>query len=165
MRTPHLARLGEAFVADNATVVGRVTLGPGTSVWYGTILRADVAAITIGRDTNVQDLSVVHPQHDEDIEIGDEVTIGHGVMLHCRSIASRSLIGMGAILLPGARIGEECLVGAGALVPMGLVVPPRSVVLGTPARIVRPVTADERREFRESAERYRQLVRAHLADE
>lgn len=163
MRKPHLAPVGGAWVADDATVTGRVTLGAGVSVWYGCVVRADVAAISIGRDTNVQDLTVIHPQHDEDVEIGEEVTIGHGVIVHCRSVGSLSLLGMGSILLPGARIGSRCLVGAGALVPMNMIVPDGSLVLGSPAKVVRPVTEREVQGFRESVARYKDLVRQHLA--
>jgi carbonic anhydrase/acetyltransferase-like protein (isoleucine patch superfamily) len=162
MREPHLNRYGDAYVADDATVTGRVTLGPDVSVWYGTVIRADVAAIAIGRRTNVQDMSVVHPQHDEDITIGEEVTIGHGVLLHCRSIGSLCLIGMGSILLPGARIGDGCLVGAGSLVTLGKTIPDRSLVMGSPAKVVRQLTDREVQDFRESAERYVALSRVHL---
>jgi carbonic anhydrase/acetyltransferase-like protein (isoleucine patch superfamily) len=164
MRLPHLHRLGDAFVADNATIVGEVELAPLVSVWYGCVVRGDVARIRIGRATNLQDLSVVHPQHDEDVTIGEEVTIGHGVMVHGRSIGSRSLIGMGAILLPGSRVGEGCIVGAGALVPMRMVIPDRTVVLGSPAKIVRAVTDAELKGFQESVERYLQLTRRHLRE-
>ncbi len=161
MRSPCLLPHGAAFVADDATIVGSVELGAGTSIWYGTVVRGDVAAIRIGRDTNVQDLCVIHPQHDEDIEIGDEVTVGHGVIIHCRTVGSRSLIGMGAILLPGARVGTQCLVGAGALVPMGMEIPDRSVVLGSPARVVRAVTDAEAAGFLDSVARYRELAVRH----
>jgi carbonic anhydrase/acetyltransferase-like protein (isoleucine patch superfamily) len=164
MRLPHLQRFGEAFVADNATIVGDVELAALVSVWYGCVVRGDVAAIKIGRATNLQDLAVVHPQHDEDVSIGEEVTIGHGVMVHGRSIGSRSLIGMGAILLPGSRIGEGCIVGAGALVPMRMVVPDRTVVLGSPAKIVRAVTDAELKGFQESVERYLGLTKRHLRE-
>jgi carbonic anhydrase/acetyltransferase-like protein (isoleucine patch superfamily) len=164
LRQPCLLRVGEAFVADNATVVGAVRLDAGVSVWYGTVIRGDVAAIHIGRATNVQDLSVVHPQHDEDIEVGEEVTIGHGVMVHGRRVGRRSLIGMGAILLPGSVVGEECIVGAGALVTLRMHIPDRSVVMGAPARVVRAVSDRELAGLIESCRRYEELSRRHLRE-
>ena len=160
-RTPRLIAVDGAWVADDATVFGDVTLGAGASIWYGTVVRADVARIRIGARTNVQDLSVVHPQHDEDVEIGADVTIGHGVMAHGRVIGDGSLIGIGAILLAGSRIGEECLIGAGALIPAGKVIPPRSVVVGSPGKVVRQVTEDDLRMFRENIARYVELARRH----
>lgn len=151
-----------AYVADNATVVGKVALGARASIWYGTVVRADVASITIGSETNIQDLSVVHPQHDEDVSIGDRVTIGHGALVHCRSIGDLCLIGMGSILLPGARIGNRCLVAAGALVPIGMVVPDQSLVMGSPAKVVRQVSPREIQVFQESADRYLELAVQHV---
>ncbi|MAG55968.1 MAG: gamma carbonic anhydrase family protein [Planctomycetes bacterium] len=164
MRQPHLIRYGAAFIADDATIVGDVTLGKDVNVWYGTVVRGDVAPITIGARTNLQDLTVVHPQHDEDVVVGEDCVVGHGVMLHGRTVGDRCLIGMGSILLPGSHIGDESLVAAGALVPMGMEVPPRSLVLGSPARVVRDVTSDELQMFAESVKRYLDLVREHLRD-
>jgi carbonic anhydrase/acetyltransferase-like protein (isoleucine patch superfamily) len=164
MRTPHLLRVGDAFVADNATVVGDVVLGPEVSVWYGTVIRADVASISIGARTNLQDLTLVHPQHDEDIEVGEDIVVGHGVLLHCRSVGDGSLIGMGSILLPGARIGRRCLVAAGSLVPMNMTIPDGMLVMGSPARIIRPVRDDELRMFEETVARYLALALEHLRE-
>jgi carbonic anhydrase/acetyltransferase-like protein (isoleucine patch superfamily) len=160
-RTPRLFARGDAWVADDATIWGDVTLGRDASIWYGTIVRADVARIRIGARTNIQDLSLVHPQHDEDVEIGADVTIGHGVMAHCKEIGDGCLIGIGAILLAGSRIGAESLIAAGALIPTGKVIPPRSVVIGSPGRIVRQVTDDDLKTFRENIERYVDLARRH----
>lgn len=165
MRVPHLRRHGSAFVADDATVVGRVTLAPGVSVWYGTVIRGDVASISIGRDTNVQDLTVVHPQHDEDVVVGEKVTIGHSALVHGRTVGDLCLIGMGAILLPGSRVGNCCIIGAGALVPIGMVVPDRSLVLGSPGRVVRQVTEKEVLGFQDIVDRYKGLVLDHLREE
>jgi carbonic anhydrase/acetyltransferase-like protein (isoleucine patch superfamily) len=160
-RTPRLFERGGAWIADDATIWGDVTLGRDASIWYGTVVRADVAKIRIGARTNIQDLSLVHPQHDEDVEIGADVTIGHGVMVHCRTIGDGSLIGIGAILLKGSRIGEECLIGAGTLIPNDRVIPPRSVVVGLPGKVVRQVTEDDLKIFRENVERYVALARRH----
>jgi carbonic anhydrase/acetyltransferase-like protein (isoleucine patch superfamily) len=160
-RVPRLFEKDGAWIADDATLWGDVTLGRDASIWSGTIVRADVAKIRIGDRTNIQDLSLVHPQHDEDVEIGADVTIGHGVMAHCRSIGDGCLIGIGAILLAGSRIGAHSLIAAGALVPTGKVIPPRSVVVGCPGRVVREVTEDDLKSFRENVERYVALARRH----
>ena len=164
MRTPCLLSFGEAFIADNATVVGNVALARNVSVWYGTVIRGDVARIRIGEGTNIQDLTVVHPQHDEDIDVGERVVIGHNVMVHGRTIGSDSLIGMGAILLPGSRIGSGCIIGAGSLIPMNTLIPDGSLALGSPARIIRPVSPSERTMIRETCERYLDLVKVHLRE-
>lgn len=150
-------------VADGAVVIGDVSLGNLSSIWCGCVVRADVAAIRIGTATNIQDLTVIHPQHDEDVEIGDEVTVGHKAVIHCRRVGSLSLIGIGAVLLPGAVVGEKCIVGAGALVTLGLQIPDRSLVLGSPARVVRRLRPDEIEGLYESAERYVHLARHHGA--
>jgi len=134
---------GLAFVADTARVVGQVTLGRGASVWYGSVLRGDDAKIVVGENVNVQDLSVLHPNVGVDLVIGDLVSIGHGAVVHCRSVGARTLVGIGSRILAGAVIGEGCLVGAGALVPEGKTIPPRSVVLGLPGKIVRQTTDEE----------------------
>ncbi|MFO0984759.1 MAG: gamma carbonic anhydrase family protein [Planctomycetota bacterium] len=156
-----LASHGTALVACNATVVGRVDLSADVSVWYGCVLRGDDAAIRIGAFTNVQDLTVIHGDPGEDIDIGQHVTVGHRAMLHMRSIGDRALIGMGAILLARSVIGRECIIAAGALVPEGKVIPDRSVVVGVPGKIVRQVTDDEARGFVKHAEKYRHLAETH----
>jgi carbonic anhydrase/acetyltransferase-like protein (isoleucine patch superfamily) len=164
LRVPHLVRYGDAFVADNATVVGDVTLGADVSVWYGTVIRADVAKISIGSRTNVQDLTMIHPQHDEDVEIGADVTIGHAAVVHGRKIGDRCLIGIKAVLLPGSEIGEGSIVAAGALVPLGKIVPPRSLVVGMPCKIVRTTTDEEYAALLDSAERYVLYAKRHLRE-
>lgn len=162
MRRPCLLPWGEGFAADDATIWGDVVLGARASVWYGCVVRGDVARIRIGAETNIQDLSVVHPQHDEDVLVGDRVVIGHNAMVHGRTIGDDSLIGMGAILLPGSRVGRGCIVGAGALVPMDMVVPDGHLALGHPARVVRPVGESEAAMIRETKDRYLRLCRQHL---
>lgn len=153
-RVPHLKRIDSALIADNATVTGDVTLKEDVSVWYGTVIRGDVASITIGARTNVQDLVMIHPQHDEDVTLGEEITIGHAAVIHGRVIEDRCLIGIKAILLPGSIIGEGSIIGAGTLIPQGRVIPPRSLVVGTPGRIVREVSDEEYAAILDSAERY-----------
>ena len=164
MRKPRLELHGGVFLADDCTVVGEVTLGRDASVWYGVVIRGDVAAIRIGDRTNVQDTAVIHPQHDEDVSIGEEVTIGHAAVVHGRVVESRCLIGIKSVLLPGSVIGEGSIVAAGALVPEGRIVPPRSLVVGMPARVVRAVTDDELAAIVDSARRYVDYARSPLED-
>jgi len=163
MREPHLETLGAAFVADNATIVGDVTLGADTSVWYGTVIRGDVAPITIGECTNIQDLTMVHPQHDEDVQVGSRVTVGHAAVIHGRIIGDDCLIGIKSVLLPGSVIGDGSVIAAGALVPQGMIIPPRSLVVGLPGRVIRDVTDEEYAALIDSAERYVGYAREHLA--
>jgi len=150
------------FLATNATLVGKVVLGDGCSVWFGAVLRGDVGSITVGARTNIQDLTMVHMTLDvSNTRIGDDVTIGHSAVLHGCEIGDRCLVGMGAILLDNVKVGEECVIGAGALLPQRMVVPPRSLVLGRPARVVRQVNEDERRMGLEGAERYLAYVKQY----
>jgi carbonic anhydrase/acetyltransferase-like protein (isoleucine patch superfamily) len=149
-----------AFVHDSAEVIGRVVLGPGVSLWPLTVLRGDVDAIIVGADTNIQDLSMVHCDYGRPTRIGRGVTIGHGAVIHGARIADGCLIGMGATVLE-CSIGRESLVGAGALVPKGVRIPARSLVLGLPAKVVRPLTAAELRRLKESAAVYKKLARQH----
>lgn len=132
------------FVAENAAVIGDVELGDDCSVWFATTVRGDVNAIRIGAGTNVQDNCTIHvTHHDWPTVIGEHVTIGHGAIVHGCTVGDGALIGMGSRVLDGAVVGESALVGAGALVPEGMQVPPRTLVLGVPARVKRPLTGDE----------------------
>ena len=132
------------FVAENAVLVGDVSLGEDSSIWYGTVLRGDVHRIRIGARTNIQDNCTLHVTNGTwPIEIADEVTIGHGVIAHGCTIGRAALIGMGSRILDGAVIGELALIGAGALVSEGMRIPPRTLALGMPARVKRDLTADE----------------------
>jgi carbonic anhydrase/acetyltransferase-like protein (isoleucine patch superfamily) len=138
-------RLGERiFVAENAAIIGDVTLGDDCSIWYSATLRGDVNAIRIGARTNVQDNCTIHVTHLQwPTVIGEEVTIGHGAIVHGCTVERGALIGMGSRVLDGAVVGESALVGAGALVPEGMKVPPRMLVVGVPARVKRPLTDEE----------------------
>lgn len=160
MREPRLEVVGGAMLADDCTVTGDVTLGEDVSVWYGTVIRGDVAPISIGARTNVQDLTMIHPQHDEDVTLGEQITVGHAAVVHCRVIESRCLIGIKAVLLPGVVIGEGSIVAACALVTQDTVIPPRSLVVGTPGKVVRSVTDEEYASLIDSAERYVDYARA-----
>jgi carbonic anhydrase/acetyltransferase-like protein (isoleucine patch superfamily) len=160
----HLApreEFGAGLVATTAAVMGRVTLSADSSVWYGAVLRGDDDSIELGARSNVQDNSVVHPLEGMPTRIGDDVTIGHGAIVHCETIGDRCLIGMGAILLGGARIGAECIIGAGTLVKENAVIPPRSLVVGSPHRVVRAVTDDEVAKILASAREYVTKAASH----
>ena len=161
----HHPRLGQgAWVAPSAQVMGQVTLGDAANIWYGSVLRGDVGTITIGPRTNIQDLSVVHVTTGlYDTVLGADITVGHRVILHGCTVANEVLVGMGAILLDGAQVGEQCIVGAGATITQGKVIPPRSLVLGAPARVVRTVSDNEIMHIRASAAHYVELAGRHAA--
>jgi gamma-carbonic anhydrase len=152
-----------AFVAPNATVLGDVTLGAKSSVWYGSVLRGDINSIEIGEGTNIQDLTMVHLADDYGVKVGKFCTIGHSVIVHACEIDDECLIGMGATVLDGARIGAQCIVGANALVTQRFVAPPGSMILGSPARVVRPLTPEERAGIRKWALKYISVAEAHAA--
>jgi carbonic anhydrase/acetyltransferase-like protein (isoleucine patch superfamily) len=134
---------GDYWVAPGASVIGKVRLEKGASIWFGSVLRGDNELILVGEDTNIQDLSVLHTDHGSPLTIGRRCVIGHKVMLHGCTIGDNTLIGIGAIVLNNARIGNHCLVGANSLVTEGKVFPDRSLILGSPARVVRPINEAE----------------------
>jgi carbonic anhydrase/acetyltransferase-like protein (isoleucine patch superfamily) len=151
----HTPELGEgAWVAESATVLGRVVLGPAASVWYGAVLRGDNDLITLGARTNIQDGSVLHTDLGKPLTLGADVTIGHQVMLHGCTVGDGALVGIQAIVLNGARIGRHCLVGAGALVTEGKEFPDGVLILGRPAKVVRALTAHEIAELQSAAGHY-----------
>lgn len=135
-----MLQIGETFIAANATVLGDVLLGPGVNIWYGCILRGDLARITLGARVNLQDGCIVHTDFDAPMDIEDDVAVGHRALLHGRKIGRGTLIGMGAILLSGSEIGAESLVAAGTLIPERKVFPPRSVIMGSPGKVIRMAT-------------------------
>jgi len=132
-----------AWVADNATLIGRVTLGPGASVWFGAVLRADNEPIVIGARSNVQENAVLHTDPGRPLTVGEDVTIGHLAMLHGCTVGDGSLVGMRAVLLNGATLGRGCLVGAGSLVTEDKAFDDGSLVIGTPARLLRRLSAEQ----------------------
>ncbi len=152
-----------AFVAPGAWLIGDVTLGPEASVWYNSVLRGDTSPIVLGRRVNLQDLSMIHVDADWPATIGDEVTIGHAAVIHGATIAPCVLIGMRSVILSGATIGEGSIVGAGALIPERREIPPRSLVIGVPGRVVREVTDAEVAAIGHSAAHYWELAQAHRA--
>ena len=144
-----------AWVADSAEVIGNVELAEAANVWFGVIIRGDnQEAIRIGRATNIQDCSVLHADGGIPLTLGDEVTIGHKVMLHGCTVGDGSLIGMGSIVLNGARIGKNCLVGAGSLVTEGKEFPDGSMILGSPAKVVRALSPEQAQGLRRIAVHY-----------
>lgn len=132
-----------AFVAETATVRGDVTVGKGSSIFFGAVVRTELVPITIGEDTNIQDNCILHTDAGFPLSVGSGCTIGHGTILHGCTVGDNTLIGMGAIVLNGAVIGRDCIVGAGSLVPQGMVIPDGSMAFGSPAKIRRPLTEEE----------------------
>ncbi len=158
--TPKLGR--DVFVAPSAVLIGRVSIGDESSVWFGSVLRGDVGSITIGTRTNIQDLTIIHMTGGvSDARIGDEVTVGHGVILHGCDVGHRCLVGMGSLLLDNVQVGDESVIGAGSLLTPRMVVPPRSLVLGRPAKVIRPATDEEIRLGVEGARRYVENARKY----
>ncbi len=150
--SPRIAQ--SAWVADSAQVIGNVVLAEDVSIWFGTIIRGDTETITIGYGSNIQDASVLHADIGKPLTIGDNVTVGHKVMLHGCTIGDESLIGIGAIVLNGAVIGKNCLVGAGALVTEGKEFPDGSMIIGSPAKAVRQLTPEQIEGLKLSARHY-----------
>lgn len=143
-----------AWVADSAQVMGAVSIEADASVWFGTTVRGDTEHITIGEGANIQDGSVLHADHGMPLTVGKHVTVGHMVMLHGCTIGDESLIGIGAVVLNGAKIGKNCLVGAGSLVTEGKEFPDGSMIMGTPAKVVRQLTPEQIEGLRRSAQHY-----------
>ena len=153
-----------AFAAENAVVTGDVTLGEDVGIWFSCVVRGDDAPLSVGARTNIQDLTMIHADTGVPNRIGEEVTIGHGCVLHGAEVEDRCLIGMGAVLLGGSKIGTESIIAAGALVKEGAEIPPRSLVVGVPGRIIREVTDEEVAMIRDSAQGYVDKVAQYLED-
>jgi len=159
--TPDIA--DTAWVADSAQVIGNVTLSENASVWFGAILRGDTERITIGKNSNVQDGTVIHADPGYPATLADGVTVGHRVMLHGCTVGEGSLIGIGAVLLNGAKIGKHCLVGAGALVTEGKEFADGSMIIGSPAKVVRMLTPEQIEGMKRSALHYVENARRFKA--
>lgn len=149
------------FVAENAAVVGEVVLGEESSIWYGVAIRSDMDKTIIGNKTNIQENSTVHNDFGIPTVIGDGVTIGHNCIIHGCTINNNVLIGMGSIILNGAEIGEETIIGAGSLVTQNKVIPSGVLCMGSPAKIIRELTEEEKKSIRESAKHYVELANLH----
>jgi len=153
------------FLAETCAVIGDVEIGDETSIWYGTVIRGDVMPIRIGARTSVQDNTVVHVTAGRyGTTIGNDCTIGHGAIIHACTVEDFCLIGMGSVILDGARIGRGSLVGAGALVTPGTDIPPDSLVIGSPAKVKRPINEREREQIVFGAAHYVELTRRYLAE-
>lgn len=153
-----------AFVADNASVIGSVELGSGSSVWFGAVVRGDDSTITIGNNSNVQDSTTLHSDEFNKITVGEGVTIGHNAVVHGCTIGDNSVVGMNSTVLNGAVIGKNCLIGAGAVVTENKVFPDNSLIIGVPAKAVRQLTEEEIEGNRLNAAHYCELARQYAAE-
>ena len=149
------------YIMESAEIIGEVTIGEHSSVWSKAVIRADDAPIKIGKNTNIQDMCVTHTDPGRPLEIGDNVTIGHGAMLHCRRVGSYCVIGMGAMLLDGVEIGEYSVIAAGTVVTENKKIPPRSLVMGIPGKIVREIKDEDIKRIEQGAQDYLRLAKAH----
>lgn len=152
------------FVASSADLIGRVTMGSNSSVWFNTTLRGDINEITIGANSNIQDNVVIHLADDFGCHVGEWVTVGHSAILHACTIEDEVLVGMGAIVLDGAVVGSRSIIGAGALVTGGTHIPPGSLVLGSPAKVVRALSEDEQSKVKDWAIKYVVQSRIYLKE-
>lgn len=150
------------YVAEGAAIIGDVTIGQGSSVWFNTVLRGDIEKIRVGKYTNIQDNSTVHVMGDHETVIGDYVTVGHGAIIHGSTVGNNCLIGMGAILLGYCQIGENTIIAAGALVPERAKIPPNCLIMGCPGKIVRALREDEIRALKDSAVHYNVIAQKYM---
>lgn len=151
----------DTFIADTALVIGDVNIGEGASIWYGAVLRGDIENITIGKFSNIQDNVTVHTEMDIPTKVGDYTVIGHNAIVHGCTIGDNCLIGMGAIIMNRAVIGDNCIIGAGTVITEGKNIPPNSLVMGIPGKVVRQVTDEEIEAIRKNALRYNRLYKKH----
>lgn len=149
------------FIAETAALIGRVTLEENVNIWYGVVLRGDDNYIKVGKNTNIQDNTVLHIAKDYPCIIGENVTIGHGAIVHACTIGNNVLVGMGSIVLNGAIVEENVIIGAGALIPQGKIIPKNSLVLGSPAKVVRQLTESEIANLQERADDYTVLSKKY----
>lgn len=149
------------YVAPGVFVIGDVSIGACANIWYNTVLRGDIQPIKIGKYTNIQDNSTVHVMYDHPAIIGDYVTVGHGAIIHGCNVGNNCLIGMGAIILGYAEIGDNCIIAAGSLIPERKKIPPNSLVMGSPGKVVRTLTEEEIQGIRESALKYHEVAKKY----
>jgi len=159
----HVVCKGEYYIAENATVIGKVILEPDASVWFGSVVRGDNEWIIIGEGSNIQDGCVLHVDPGYPMHIGRNVSVGHQAMLHGCTIGDGSLIGIKAVVLNGAVIGRNCLIGANSLVPEGKQIPDNSLVLGSPGKVVRQISPEQLAYMQHAAENYRNRIRRYRA--
>lgn len=160
-----MRRVDEVWLADTATVIGDVVLGAGANIWYAAVVRGDVARITLGERVNLQDGVIVHCDAGFPQVVEPGVVVGHAAVLHGVRVGANTLVGIGARLLSGTDIGEDCLIAAGAVVPPGLAVPPGAVVMGVPGKVVRSITAKEIANTRTLCARYQEMAHRHASGE
>lgn len=153
------------YIAEGAKIIGDVTIGEDSSVWYNAVIRGDSNSIVIGENTNVQDNAVLHTSHSHALTIGDNVTIGHGAIVHGCTVGNNVLIGMGAIILDGAVIEDNCIIGAGALVTQKKVVPAGTLALGNPAKVARELKEEEKDSILKNADEYAEEAQKYLRGE
>jgi carbonic anhydrase/acetyltransferase-like protein (isoleucine patch superfamily) len=153
--------IGDYYVAPGAVVTGDVQLSPGVNIWFGSVVRGDLASIRLGPRVNIQDGCIVHTDYDSPQEIEEGVVVGHRAVLHGRRIGRDALIGMGALLLSDCEIGEECLIAAGTLITEGRRIPPRSVVMGVPGKVVRQIAPEELRRTQAISAHYLELAQRY----
>ena len=142
-KTPQIST--EAFAAETAAVIGDVTIGRNSSIWFGAVIRGDNSPITVGEGTSIQDNAVLHTEAGHPLTIGSNVTVGHGAIVHCSAVGDNTLVGMGAVLLDGAVIGKNCVIGAGAVVKENAVVPDGTMMVGVPAKPIRELTPEQQK--------------------
>lgn len=159
--TPTIAK--DVFIAPSAVLIGRVALQEGASIWFNSVLRGDINSIDVGEHTNIQDGCLLHVTHRNPLVIGPRVTVGHGAILHGCKVESDCLIAMGAIVLDHAVIGRGSIVAAGCIVSPGKEIPPESLVMGVPARVMRPVTDDDRAQIEKGWQNYCQYSRTYMS--
>jgi len=162
MKQPYLGKspvaAPSARAHETAVLIGEVRLSDEANIWPGAVLRADIAPVVVGRRTNIQDLCVLHVDHDKPAVVGDDCVVGHSACIHACTVGNRCLVGIHSTILTGAVIGDECVIGAGALVGEDKVIPPRSLVLGVPGRVVRRVTDEEVEQILRGVSEYLQLA-------
>jgi carbonic anhydrase/acetyltransferase-like protein (isoleucine patch superfamily) len=158
-----MQQIGDAYVAPGVVVTGDVVLSAGVNLWFGAVLRGDLARITLGPRVNIQDGTIVHTDHDEPLTVEEGVVVGHRAVLHGRHIGRDTLVGMGALLLSGCEIGAECLIAAGTLITERRRIPPRSLVMGVPGRVVREVTDADLARTQAIAAHYLELAQRYAA--
>jgi carbonic anhydrase/acetyltransferase-like protein (isoleucine patch superfamily) len=163
MQMSLIRKIEDFYVAATAVVTGDVVLGPGANLWFGVVVRGDLARITLGAGANLQDGVIVHTDTDAPQDIEEGVVVGHRAILHGRRIGADTLIGMGATLLSGSEIGPECLVAAGTLIPEGRKIPPRSVVMGVPGKIIRQISEEDLQRTRRICAHYQERASLYVA--
>src|SRR4051794_32689240 len=160
-----MRRIGDSYIAPGAVLTGDVVLGAGSNIWFGCVLRGDLARITLGARVNLQDGVIVHTDHDEPMTLEEGVVVGHRAVLHGRAVGKDSLVGMGAILLSGCEIGAESLVAAGTLIPERKRFPPRSLLMGVPGKVVRQVSDEELARIQANAAHYLEMAQRYARGE